>query len=135
MCDIKYIKENVLGHWCGCLSESKTLGKVGIWSLHSKCNCRKQWRERKNLGNEEVMQGIQISICNFPEEQCGIILGESCLFYMQFFISNASNYNWGMQVFMLFYKQLFYFHITRWVGYVAISKPIVFCIAKDRIIL
>lgn len=57
------------------------------------CDCREQWRERQNLGNEEVTRGIQISICNFPKEQPVIILGEFCLFYMQFFISSASNHN------------------------------------------
>lgn len=69
ICDIKYLKENVLGHWCGCLSEFKTLGKVGIRNLHSICNCREQWRERQNLGNEETTEGIQIYLCNFPKEQ------------------------------------------------------------------
>lgn len=56
-------------------------------------DCREQWRERQNLGNEEVTQGIPISICNFPEEQPVIIFSELCLLYIQFFIFSTSNHN------------------------------------------
>lgn len=86
----------------------------------------------RTWGMKKLHKEFQYPYAIFQKNSLSLFLVNSVYFIYSFSFSVLQTTTEVCSFLCFFTNSFFYFHITRWVGSVTISKPIVFYIIKDR---